>query len=342
MGATVIVGMKAAALRRPNGQVVYFLFEHTYEKNCYPHTPRWSCVAIGSYKDVLKRIFEGAAACEGGSLRGRCRDLLPEHLIRRWQRALRTPLTMPDITVRVEPTLPFSRDDENAHYRENIAVVLSGQGRPDLADTFRAGSAITLGLYADLDLVLALHGQNGPVSPWRAVRVEQAQGPAVPDFAPPRASDPVTPPDFAIWALDENVRVGRVGGEPFEVLGWEYRAVGHFMVRHVYPLELQRTGGARSLIRAFREACTAAPLLPDTARLTVRFGDVPDTHSWQRERATALTTALGVTDGNAVSTTLGEIRRIGGLRDLQSLSPAQLVWDETSITDISPKPVSAP
>ncbi|AXW10006.1 hypothetical protein CJO90_05710 [Ralstonia solanacearum] len=139
MGATVLVDLKTAALRRPDGSIIYFLFENTYEKNLYPHEPRWSCVAIGSYEQVLLRIFQGAAACEGGSLQGRGCGLLPETFILRWQRALRAPLTMPDVTVRVEPTLPYSRDEENARYRDKVAGVLANTTCSDLCVSKRLG-----------------------------------------------------------------------------------------------------------------------------------------------------------------------------------------------------------
>lgn len=330
MGATVLVDLKTAALRRPDGSIVYFLFENTYEKNLYPHEPRWSCVSIGSYDQVLKRILQGAAACEGGSLQGRGRDLLPEHFIRRWQRALRTPLTMPDVTVRVEPTLPYSRDEENAQYRDKVAGVLADQGRPEVAKTFRAGQAFTLELYADLDLVLALHGMDGPVSPWRAVRAEQAQGPAVSDFATPRTREPVVAPVYAVWALDDHVRVGKFGNAPVAVLGWTYRAVGHFLGQYVYPLELRRTGISAGLIRRFRESCLSAPLLPDTVRVTIRLGEIPDVYPWQWECASQIAAALGGTQEPTLSTTLGELRPAGALRDLSSLSATQLHWDEAT------------
>ncbi|NKA33290.1 hypothetical protein ACQVRY_13825 [Ralstonia pseudosolanacearum] len=333
MGATILVGMKAAALRRANGQVVYFLFEHTYEKNLHPHDPHWSCVAIGPYDQVLARIFQGAAACEGGSLQGRGRDLLPENCIRRWQRALRAPLTMPDVRIRVAPTLPYARDDEIQPYREKVAVVLAQHGHPDLAETFRVGQDFTLELVADLDLVLALHGAGGPVSPWRAVRVDQTEAAPVPELAPPRVAEPVVSPDYAVWALDADVRVGKVGNQPLAVLGWEYRAVGDFLCKHVYPLELRRTGVSTDLIRRFRRACRSAPMLPDTVRVGIRLGETLGAHPWQLECAARIVAALGVVHGPAVSTTLGDLRRVGALRDLSSLNAAQLHWDETSVAD---------
>lgn len=331
MGATILVGMKAAALRRPNGQVVYFLFENTYEKNCYPHDPHWSCVAIGSYEQVLFRIFQGAAACEGGSLQGRGRGIRPETFILRWQRALRTPLTMPDVTIRVDPTLPYSRDEENVQYRDKVAVMLDSLGRPELAKTFRAGQPFMLALVADLDLVLALHGTGGPISPWRAVRLEQAQEPTVPELAPPITAQPVFTPDYTIWALDAHVRVGKIGDQPLAALGWEYRAVGDFLCQHVYPLELRRTGISADLIRRFREACESAPLLPDTVRVTIRLGAVAGARPWQLACACQIAAALDMAHGPELTATLGELRRIGALRDLRSLGAGQLQWDEASI-----------
>ncbi|OHU98947.1 hypothetical protein BLA34_18360 [Ralstonia solanacearum] len=329
MGATILVDLKTAALRRRDGSIVYFLFERTYEKNLHPHEPHWSCVAIGSYEQVLKRIFQGAAACEGGSLQGRGRDLQPEHFIRRWQRALRAPLTLPDVRVQVKPTLPFSRDDENAQYRETVAVVLASQGHPELADALRAENAITLELYADFDLVLALHGPNGVVSPWRAVRAEQAREPAAPELAPPRAREPIVAPVYGVWALDDHVRVGKFGDAPVAMLGWTYRAVGHFLIQHVYPLELQHTGISTGLIRRFREACLSAAPLPDTVHVTIRLGEIPGVHPWQRECARRIAAALG-TQESALITTLGELRRTAALCDLSSLSATQLHWDEAT------------
>ena len=41
MGATVITGKRAAAFHKTDGELVYVLFERTYEKNVYPQ-PRSS------------------------------------------------------------------------------------------------------------------------------------------------------------------------------------------------------------------------------------------------------------------------------------------------------------
>ncbi len=92
MGATVTVGKKVAAFKANNGKVGYVLFEETYEKNCYPHTPHWSCVGLGYLDDVMTRIFARASSCEGGSLQGRGGYITPEGYISGWLNELAEPL----------------------------------------------------------------------------------------------------------------------------------------------------------------------------------------------------------------------------------------------------------
>ncbi|MGA4231784.1 hypothetical protein ACI2UN_08710 [Ralstonia nicotianae] len=335
MGATIIVGMKAAACRRPNGQVTYFLFENTYEKNCYPHDPHWSCVAIGTYDQVLYRVFQSAAACEGGSLQGRGRYLRPENFIRRWQRELRAPVTMPDVSIRVRPTLPYALEGEHGKYLDKVCAVFAAHGRQDLADVFRSVQDVTLALHADVDLVVALHGMGGPVSPWRAVTIDQTFCTAAEALAPPAAAESLIVPTSKVWALDADVRVGKVGSQPLQVLGWEYRAVGDYLREHVYPLELRRMGISGDLIRRFRQACRSALPLPDATRMTIRLGDIPDAHPWQRACAARIAAALDIAHAPTFTVPLGDIRSADTVRDLQSLSVGQLTWDEASITEAS-------
>ena len=71
MGSTVTTGRMAAAFRAKSGTVIYCLYEQTYEKNCYPHTPHWSAIYIGEAHGALCKIFNYASACEGGMLQNR-------------------------------------------------------------------------------------------------------------------------------------------------------------------------------------------------------------------------------------------------------------------------------
>ncbi|WP_439889641.1 hypothetical protein ACS7SF_09975 [Ralstonia sp. 25C] len=329
MDDTAMVDMKAAALRRSNGQVVYFLFENTHEKNLYPDDPDWRCIAMGSYEQVLFRIFQSAALCEVGAFHEP--GLLPETLIARGQRALRTPLTMRDVPVRVEPARPDAQDGAWGRYRADAAAVLDRHGRPDLKTLWTAGQSFTLGLVADLDVVQALHGPGGAIPPWHAVRLEQAQAPAAPELAPPKKAGRGALPEVVMWALDGYMRVGRIGAQPLGLLDAKYNAVRDFLCQHVYPLELRRTGVSAGLIRGFRQAYQAAPDLPDSVRLTIRCSGTVIARAQQWEVAHQIAAALGAAPGTDVTVTLGELRRVAALCDLWLLSAGQLQWDEASL-----------
>jgi hypothetical protein len=86
MGATVVTSKTVAAFRNPkNGDVIYVLFEQSYEKNCYPHTPSWDCRAIGTFEQVFRRVFMSGSSCEGGSLQVRGGNTKPETYIKGWR-----------------------------------------------------------------------------------------------------------------------------------------------------------------------------------------------------------------------------------------------------------------
>lgn len=91
MGSTVTTNRLVHAFRHPNGQISYAGWEATYEKNVYPHTPRWSRV-VGSLEDIVRRIFLWASACEGGLLQDPRGWIAPEVYIRRWMARLANPI----------------------------------------------------------------------------------------------------------------------------------------------------------------------------------------------------------------------------------------------------------
>ena len=99
MGATVTTGKLAAAFQAPSGQNIYILFEETYEKNCTPHTPHWSCILFGNLSAAVERIFGHASGCEGGMLQGRGGSITPEGYIRGWLKELASPVAFPKETV---------------------------------------------------------------------------------------------------------------------------------------------------------------------------------------------------------------------------------------------------
>jgi hypothetical protein len=88
MGATVTTGKCAAAFRSNEGELLYILFERSYEKNCYPHTDHWSAFAFGTREEVLRRAFVGASDCCGGMLQSRSGDIKPENYIESWKQEL--------------------------------------------------------------------------------------------------------------------------------------------------------------------------------------------------------------------------------------------------------------
>ena len=98
MGATVTCRKLAAAFACADG-VFYALFEQTYEKNCYPHTPGWSCVHFGNIDHALRTIFRHASSCEGGMLQSRSGCITPEGYIAGWMKEMASPMRMPDCRI---------------------------------------------------------------------------------------------------------------------------------------------------------------------------------------------------------------------------------------------------
>ncbi|QWY75119.1 MAG: hypothetical protein JVY19_01325 [Ferrovum myxofaciens] len=93
MGSTVSVSKKVTA-KLIGGEKFYWLFESTYEKNCYPHTPHEGCIGFGRIDKILERIFLFGSNCEGGMLQTPSGHITPESYIRRWLDLLENPMEM--------------------------------------------------------------------------------------------------------------------------------------------------------------------------------------------------------------------------------------------------------
>lgn len=283
MGATVTTGKKAGALRAPDGRILYALFEQTYEKNCYPHTPTWSCHSFGPIEEAIERVFLCASSCEGGMLQNRNGSITPEGYIAGWLAELAAPVAMGDCRIALAVGKGFYdafREDRLDRARQ----VLAGAGFAQMAETLAPGETLELRLHAHALAIEALC-VSGTVLPWRVFTdmrgLSGADGDAALGYAPPPAKSYAVDRPEAIKADREN-RLVRGPDGAWRCVGWEYRAVGGF-IRDLWRAELAEPGSCRKRIKAYRAALEAAPALPAGARVVVDLG-VP-MKRWERELA---------------------------------------------------------
>lgn len=279
MGATVTTGKLATAFVAPNGETCFVLFEQTYEKNVYPHTPRWHCVGMGSLSAVLERIFAYATGCEGGSLQSRSGCITPEGYIAGWLKELANPVAQSDLCIRLSQGSGFYSVVTDAN-RDSVCEAVRSLGRCDLADVIRAGSQPALQLHSDTDLVLALI--DAGVLVWRLITVHAPVfGQRVPSLGyspkPVRPSSDVYP---AFLKVDAEERLVRRDDGAWVNAGWEYSIVQDF-IRSLWTKELAEPGTYRKRIAAFRDAIRAAPRIPTGTRVVVDLS-VPLEADWQR------------------------------------------------------------
>lgn len=178
MGATVTVDKRAYAFRSGE-KIVYALFESTYEKNCYPHQSRWSCIAIGGIAQVLRRIYGSVHATIDGGLQGRNGCISPTNYLKGWMAELANPCAMPDQPIDLKYGTGFydalqKEADESFGLKSTTqvraALVAAGVNVApiDLAISHsEKKEKLTISLHEYADFVVAL-AQNG-VYPWRLI-----------------------------------------------------------------------------------------------------------------------------------------------------------------------------
>jgi hypothetical protein len=292
MGSTVSTNKKIAAFARPNGDIIYIAYEETYSKRDHPHTPRWTAYVIGSYEDVMLFVFKGARSTEGGSLQTRSGYTTPEAYIERWRKEFRAPVPMPDMEIELNlGGSSMYATIEDTHVDRAIAA-LEQAGRSDLVNALRVGP-VTLQLHRDVDVVMALYGPYPKLPLWKILRNGPPQGFVDASLAPTPRNAPVMAPSVQAFRIDaENVLVN-IGGAGYEHMGWNYTAVGDYLIDVVLPLELRCDGAAKKMIGAFRDKLDAAPKLPIDTTITVIPG--ASSHSWAIEIAQELAFELGIT-----------------------------------------------
>ncbi len=301
MGSTIVTNRCAAVFENPEnrGDHIWALFEQCYERNCYPHTPQWCARTIGRIDGAMETIFRDAACCEGGSLRDRSGAITPETYIRRWLRALRHPVRMPEMFVHLSEKdlrlqFRFANDETNeaswGRFRERMRAL----GREDIPHTLEHGGDIMLSLHQDVELVLAIYGHGKGQAPlasvWRAfgphwapTSAEEASIGYYP--AGGEISRPETPEAYRI---DDNTLVMRCEGR-WRIAGWAYSAVGDY-VRGLWEQELRAPGSYNVLIPPYRAAIEAAPALPRGSEAEVDLAVCP---SYSKKHVYDLVEALG-------------------------------------------------
>ncbi|NEX60113.1 hypothetical protein [Noviherbaspirillum galbum] len=293
MGATITCGKLASGFKRSDGTVVYVLFEQTYESNCYPHTPKWSAVAIGSYQDVMHFVFHVAAVCEGGMVRTPRGDITAQTYIKGWKRALAQPVIMPDVAVRLKISDSWRGTIDREQW-EAAKARLHSTGRNDLVEELEAGREVLLSLHSDAEVIIAVYGRFGPFSPWRIVKREDTVAEVDKSLVPEPVIGRVRMPSIRMLQVSayESEMLQSVDGGPWKLAGWRYSAIGDFVRQVAYPAEMACTGSAKAMIAAYRELMQAAPLAPRETTVTVTVSP-PDVNKYRVQTATELAQKLG-------------------------------------------------
>ncbi|MDE3022624.1 MAG: hypothetical protein KGI54_12320 [Pseudomonadota bacterium] len=286
MGSTVTVGKKAYAFKPPSGEIVYAIFENTYEKNCYPHTPHWGCCGIGNIAQIMRRIFLAASICEGGSLQGKKGWISPEGYIKGWLKELDCPIEMADKCITIKMGNRFY-DAISQEGFAKISVLLQQENRQDIVDRLERGEEIALSLYADAQLIVTLCNQ-GKVSSWRLIPSAPYGGECNTSLGyhpvPAIRYEMVTPSAYRIDINDDCII--RQDDGSWHCEGSEYSIVEDY-IAHLWQSEILEPGSYRNRIRNFRNAMKLAPKLPsESVKISVDL--TVEMSQWNRKQAESL------------------------------------------------------
>lgn len=333
MGATVTVGKKVAAFNASNGKTGYVLFEQTYEKNCYPHHPNWSCVGIGYLEDVMTRIFAMASSCEGGGLQGRGGYITPEGYVAGWLTELATPLEMPNFKSKVAFGENFSATIPES-LRDRVLKGLEDEGFHEEATALR-GEGFEAALHDDMEVLRAIYVKHrNELGPWRFIgRFEvtnQMYGRQCNELGYTPGKDQTylasVPKMFEVET--DRLAVEQPDGV-FRVTGAGYYCTAKFIEGYGLT-ELAHPGTFRKSFKAFREAVKTAPKAGDDTVVVVSMSCLPEDQRYRRGLLRKIADVLGQTS-TEFETTLADIRRV-------ATSDNFLMYDLTNLDTLVWKP----
>lgn len=320
MGATITTGKRASAFAAPGGQIIYCLWEKSYEKNVYPHVSQWSAVILGTYEQVLRWIFLGAASCASGMLRSTRGDIDPQNYIDAWAREMAKPFPLPDQDVVLYCgagwSAPLPQDRRGAAEK-----LLTDAGRHDIAQALAADQKVALRLHGDAAALASLYG-SGELGAWRILTrmPEEFDAPRDPSLAPAQRRGALVVPVVRAWKLDQdNLVISFDDGDP-KLMGWRYSATGTYLMQRVYQAELVCTGATKRFLAQWNQAVDAAAPLPGAARLHIKRG-AGSTADWAWLRLCAKLEATGRPIHGDVELTLDEAQALEVIHEIRYHSP---------------------
>jgi len=287
MGSTVST-RSAVGTFVSEGKQFFLLWEETYEKNCYPHTPSWSCTHLGDLESSMRKIFRHAAGCEGGGLQGKGGWMTPEGYIQRWVNLMDEPLEVDDLNITITRGRSFmnafNEGDEHNQVLKNLREKV---GRKDIVDALLNGDRVTLSLHHDAN-ELAWMVEHG-ISPWRLIQnpphgvLNQALG------VPRKPSNAPNLPMPRMVRLGDDIFVQDEQGI-YRYASRDYTVVAEYVCNYA-DIELRHRGSYRKAIKDFREAVRQAPKASDMGLHLVIDIDMPLT--WNADRRQGLVDKLG-------------------------------------------------
>lgn len=281
MGATITCGKKVGILAHDDGQHSIVLFEETYEKNCYPHTPHWSPIYIGGIAGAIRRIYSDAASCADGMLQSRGGMIEPQHHVKDWMRELLHPVEVESGQAQFRRLSTTEYGDEPTVYEKALAAIATLREKGVvMPEDFVAGVAANKGFYYRLaslapEVLEALFGYGpGNIGAW------------VSGIKVPVCGKPCNPPEEALSALSARpvksvhladfvrlqgerytffmAREGWAGDDRYRLAGEKYRTFCQ-AIRKAGEMEAVQPGTGLAAIQSAREAMESAPVLaPDT------------------------------------------------------------------------------
>ncbi|KLR57124.1 hypothetical protein [Diaphorobacter sp. J5-51] len=296
MGSTITTGKLASAYKDASGVIWYSLYEEMYEKNCYPHTPKWCCIYFGALEAAIEKIFKYGSSCEGGMLRSRSGALLAENYIASWLRELANPVHHDPGTVTLKvsdswrASIPTTQAD--AAY-----AILSRFGYSGVVDVLKEGKAHELSMQHDAPVIAALFGNASGLGPWRVIEhapVYAGRNASLGRSASKKRKAQATtiPNVLRVSENDEGLLVQQPDGT-WRYGGWAYSIIGGYICS-IWENELISPGSYAKAIKSLREATKTANVIPRGTKVvvdaTVEFED-----KWGRDSVQKLPEIIPVT-----------------------------------------------